>query len=407
MGPPASPAGEDQSQEPRAHGDGDRPRQSGRDDERYEPGERAGTLRGKTPVDVPAFVHARREVFVHVKSVRASWLNGIAALVAVLILTAAVLYLRVPYFALTPGPAQDVGRLIVINGARTTPVEGQLLLTTVSLHEIRVAEAVRGWFDPTTAILSRSTIVPPGSTDADVAQRTSALMEESHIFAAAAALGLLGYEIAVEPSGVRVRAVGSNVPAAALLRRGDVVVGADGRPVKQAEDLVAAIKRHKVGDDVGLRIMRGTEALDVATRTVGRPENPAEPIIGVEIETIPDIRLPLAVNIESMGIGGPSAGLMFALGIYDLLDPKDLTAGRIIAGTGEIGIEGNVGTVGGIRQKIESARRVQADVFIVPTGELGQACAAAKEMPVVGVDNLRQAVEALRGTRGTPVRSCP
>ncbi len=341
------------------------------------------------------------------KSVRASRPSGIVALVAAFIVIFAVLNVRVPYFALTPGPAQDVGRLIVIRGARTTPVEGQLLLTTVSLHEIRVAEAVRGWFDPTTAILSRSTIIPPGSSENEVEQRTTAQMEESHIFAAAAALSLLGYEITVEPSGVRVQAVGSEVPAADILRRGDLVVGADGVPIRQAEDLVAAIKRHKVGDSIGLRIMRGTGTLDVTTRTVGRPENPVDPIIGVEIETVPNIRLPIAINIESMGIGGPSAGLMFALGIYDLLDPKDLTAGRVIAGTGEIGIEGNVGAVGGIRQKVESARRVQADFFIVPSGELGQACAVAKEMPVIGVNNLRQAVEALRATHGTPARSCP
>jgi PDZ domain-containing protein len=297
--------------------------------------------------------------------------------------------------------------LIDIKGASTTPVRGQLLLTTVSLHEIRVAEAVRGWFDPTTAILSRSTIIPPGSSETEVEQRTTAQMEESHIFAAAAALGLLGYEVTVEPSGVRVQAVGNGVPAAEILRSGDVVVGADGLPVKQAEDLVAAIKRHSVGDDIGLRIKRGNETVDVSTRTVGRPENPAEPIIGVEIETVPNIHLPVAIKIESKGIGGPSAGLMFALGIYDLLDPGDLTRGRIIAGTGEIGIEGNVGAVGGIRQKVEAARRVHADVFIVPTGELGQACDVSKEMPVVGVDNLKQAVEALRATRGTPARSCP
>lgn len=353
------------------------------------------------------FVHARPEGFVHVKSVRASRPSGTAALVASAILIVAVLNIQVPYFALTPGPAQDVGRLIVINGAPTTPVKGQLLLTTVSLHEIRVAEAIRGWFDPTTAILSRSAIIPPGSTEDQVEQRTTAQMEQSHVSAAAAALGLLGYEVTIEPSGVRVRAVGRDVPAAAILKQGDVVVGADGQPVKQAEDLVAAIKRHKVGDDIGLRIVRGSQTVDVSTSTIGRPEDPADPIIGVEIETIPNIRLPLAINIESMGIGGPSAGLMFALGIYDLLDEKDLTAGRIIAGTGEIGIEGNVGAVGGIRQKVESARRVQADVFLVPTGELGQACAVAKEMPVVGVDNLQQAVEALRATHGTPARSCP
>lgn len=305
-------------------------------------------------------------------------LSALAALLAALILVAAVLNLRVPYFALMPGPAQDVGTLIAIDGAATTKIDGRLLLTTVALQEIKVAEAVRGWFDPATAILSRSTIIPSGSTENEVQRRTSAQMNESQLFAATAALSLLGYDVTVEPSGVRVRSVGAGVPAAGALRRGDVVVGADGQPVRQAQDLVAAIKRHKVGDSIGLRIVRGAQTVDVTTQTVGRPENPTDPIIGIEVETIPNVRLPLAVKIETLGIGGPSAGLMFALGIYDLLERGNLTRGRTIAGTGEIALDGTVGPVGGIRQKVESARRARADVFIVPSGELGQACSVSK-----------------------------
>jgi PDZ domain-containing protein len=342
-----------------------------------------------------------------VKSVRASHPSGAAALVAVVILIVAVLNVNVPYFALTPGPAQDVARLIAINGSKTTPVKGQLLLTTVSLHEIRVAEAVRGWFDPSIAILSRSAIIPPGSSEREVEERTTAQMDESHVLAAAAALSLLGYDVKVESTGVRVRAVTLGVPASKALRRGDVVVGADGQPVKQAEDLVAAIQRHKVGDAIVLRVMRGTETIEVTTQTIGRPENPSDPVIGITLETVPQVRLPLAIQIESMGIGGPSAGLMFALGIYDLLDPQDLTRGRVIAGTGEISFGGEVRPVGGIRQKIESARRGGAELFVVPTVELEQACAVAKGLPIIGVDRLKQAVDALRATRGTAAPSCP
>lgn len=332
--------------------------------------------------------------------------TGAAALAAILILVTAVLFVRVPYFALTPGPAQDVGRLIDIDGASTTSLSGELLLTTVSLHEIRVAEAVRGWVDPSITILSRSAIIPPGTSEQQVELRTTAQMEESHVHAAAAALELLGHDVVVESSGVRINAVGSDVPAAATLRRGDVVVGADGEPVRRAEDLIAVVRRHRAGDDIGLRIMRGEQTIDVTTRTVGRPENPSEALIGVHLENVPRVRLPLAVRINSRGIGGPSAGLMFAVGIYDLLDPGDLTRGRIIAGTGEISLEGAVGPVGGIRQKVESARREGAQLFVVPIAELGQACAVAKEMPVIGVEDLEQTIRVLSGARGAAVRSC-
>jgi PDZ domain-containing protein len=324
----------------------------------------------------------------------------------VAILLVAVLTIKIPYFALTPGPAQDVAKLIAIKGVKTTPVRGRLLLTTVSLHEIRVAEAVRGWVDPSIAVLSRSAIIPPGQSEREVERRTTAQMDESHVLAAAAALRLLGYDVKVEPSGARVEAVSKGVPAAAALRRGDVVIGADGRAVKQAGDLQSAIQRHKVGDAISLRIMRGTETVEVTTQTIGRPENPADPIIGITLENVPQVRLPLAIEIDSLGIGGPSAGLMFALGIYDLVDRGDLAAGRTIAGTGEIRINGDVGPVGGVRQKIESARRESADLFVVPTEELEQACSVAKGMPVIGVDNLKQTIRALRSTRGIDARMC-
>jgi PDZ domain-containing protein len=327
--------------------------------------------------------------------------------VAVVIIILAVLHVKVPYFALTPGPVQDVASIIAIKGAKTTPVEGQLLLTTVSLQEIRIAGAMRGWFDPSIAILSRSAIIPAGSSENEVEQRTTEQMEQSHVYAAAAALKLLGYSVKIEATGVRVRAISDGVPASKALRGGDVVVGADGLPVRQPEDLVAAIHKHKVGDAIVLRIMRGSETIEVTTQTIGRPENPSDPVIGIHIEPVPRIRLPLAVQIESLGIGGPSAGLMFALGIYDLLDPGDLTKGRVVAGTGEIALDGVVGAVGGIRQKIESARRAGAELFIVPTVELEQACAVAKGMPVIGVDRLKQAVDALRSARGGAARSCP
>ena len=106
-------------------------------------------------------------------------------------------------------------------------------------------------------------------------------------------------------------------------------------------------------------------------------------------------------------VDGLQDGSGLALGIYDLVDPGDLTRGRIVAGTGEIGMSGEVGPVGGIRQKIESALRVHADVFVVPTVELEQACAVSKGMPVIGVDNLKQAIEVLRSTGGINARSCP
>lgn len=319
----------------------------------------------------------------------------------------AVFNLNIPYFALTPGPAEDVSRLIAIDGVNTTPVSGKLLLTTVSLHSIRVADAVRGWIDPAITIVSRSVIIPSGESEQIVQRRTTEQMEESQLLAAAAALDLLGYDVKVELSGVRVQDVAADAPAAHVLRRGDVIVEADGKPVRQADDLVTQVQSRGVGQDVRLELERDGQRLDVTVRTVGGPRDPSAPVIGVVIQTVPQVELPLAVEIDSLGIGGPSAGLMFAIGVVDLLDGRDVTKGRVVAGTGEIGLHGEVGVVGGIRQKVESARRAGAEIFIVPTEELRDACVVAGDLAVVGVSALQDAVTFLAEGSITADRTCP
>ncbi len=332
--------------------------------------------------------------------------GGASLLGAFLILIFAVLSLQIPYFAIEPGPAPNVVELISISGAKTKPVNGKLLLTTVSLHPIVVAEAIRGWFDTTYEVLSRSTIIPEGDTEEDAELRTTAQMDESHVHAAASALALLGYDVKITPLGARVTGLTEGSPATKVLRPGDVIVRADALPVSKHEDLKAVIRRHKVGDDIVLKIRRGTGTLTVKTRTVGSPEDPSIPVIGVFLDNVPRIDLPLAIDINSLGIGGPSAGLMYALGIVDLLDDADLTKGRTVAGTGSITLDGTVEPVGGVRQKIAAARGAEAGLFLVPLIELREACSRAGDMPVIGVEHLKDAVQALRGAKLPAGRSC-
>jgi PDZ domain-containing protein len=323
--------------------------------------------------------------------------HGVVALLAAGIAIFAILLLSVPYYSIAPGPAEDVFRLIEIDGASTTRANGRLLLTTVSLQEIQVADMIRSWFDDSYEIVSRSAVVPPGETDEDAARRTLEQMDESQLLASAAALKFLGYDVPVTNSGVRVQNVLQDTPAAASLERGDVIVGVDGRSITKIEEFVADINRHKVGDDVVLEVLRGDRKVSVKTKTVGRPENPVEPIIGIEPGDVAQPNLPLAIEIESLGIGGPSAGLMYALGVVDLLDQRDLVSGRTIAGAGEISIDGTVTPVGGIRQKIDGAKHVGAEIFLVPDGQRGEACRVAGDLRVVVVNSLEQAVKKLSG----------
>lgn len=337
----------------------------------------------------------------HLKRVPGSRPQWIVAVLAFLTIIVATLNLKIPYFALRPGPAEDVSSLITIDGVETSRVRGKLLLTTVRLYPIVVGDAILGWFDSTITIVSRAVIIPTGESEETVQRRTTEQMEESQLVAAAAALELLGYEVPREYAGVRIEDVLQGAPAAGVLRPGDVIVEADGKPVRETDDLVSELRRHTVGQEVKLRVERDGEPVEVTVGTMGRPDDPDDPIIGVSITDVPQVRLPLAIEIDSRGIGGPSAGLMFAVGIVDLIDQRDLTRGRTVAGTGEINLQGMVGPVGGIRQKVESARRSGASLFLVPADELKEACTVAGDLLVAGVTDLREAVDVL-GAETTP-----
>jgi Lon-like protease len=327
--------------------------------------------------------------------------SGIPAILAAVVVILGTLALHVPYYAITPGPAQNVPDLISLSGAETTPVSGKLLLTTVSLFgEIRLIDAVYGLFDQDFQVISRSAIIPAGETDRDVEQRTTQQMQESQVYAAAAALSYLGYKVPIVPTGVRVEDVEPGAPAATKLHTGDVIVGADGSVVHKHEEFTALVRRHRVGDEIVLKVVRGGKAVQVRTRTIASERSASVPIVGIFTSEVAQVgRLPLAVKIDSLGIGGPSAGLMFALGIVDLLNKSDLVRGRTVAGTGEITVDGVVKPVGGVRQKIVGAKDAHANLFLVPSVEVLEACEAARgDLPIYAVDNLKQAVAVLGNT---------
>jgi PDZ domain-containing protein len=317
-----------------------------------------------------------------------------------------VLGLNIPYFVLTPGPAVNVLKLIQIQGAKTTRPTGQLLLTTVSVEEIRVIQAIVGFFRPDYQVVSRSTIVPPGQSSNAVQVQNTQEMSQSQVFAAAAALRYLGYRVRTDPAGASIEDVASDAPAASVLQLGDTIVGVDGTAVHTSDDFKHIIERHKVGDDVSIKIIRGTQTIVVRTKTVARPDAPSQPIVGVVLTDLPDVHLPLAVRINSLGIGGPSAGMMFAVGIVDLLSKIDVARGRVIAGTGEITVNGQVMPVGGVREKVAGAKHAHAQLFLVPSDESREACSVRGDLPVYSVDTLAQAIKVLTDPHYATTRAC-
>lgn len=312
-------------------------------------------------------------------------------------------FLPVPYVALLPGPVTDTlgtakgeAPLIRVVGRTTYPTTGHLYLTTVEVygdpqHQPTLLSALSAWLDHTKAVVPQQLIYPPGQTDKQVEQQNAQEMEESQQHAITAALRQLGIPVRQQ---VVVAEVTKGAPAEGRLRVGDVLLSVDGTTVTDEPTLRRLISRHKPGEQVHLQVRRDGKTLAVTVGTVAAQDNTKRAIVGV----LTDVHhtYPFTVAVDLKDVGGPSAGLMFALGIVDKLTPGDLTGGRSIAGTGTIDDTGTVGPIGGIQQKVIAAGRAGVSVFLVPAAD----CASARStehnrVELVRVDTLSTAVKAL------------
>lgn len=319
-------------------------------------------------------------------------LAGVLALGMTLVLAVA----PVPYVALAPGPTYNTlgvdgaGKpVITIVGHQTYPDSGHLNMTTISVvNRLTVFQAIRGWFRSDLAVVPRDVIYPPNVSSAQVQQQDQAAMLDSQSSATTAALRQLGIPGTTQ---VFVDSVQKGAPAAGLLQPGDQLVRVDGIAVTGASQLRMLIGRHHPGQPVRIGYLRSGKPAEVTITTAASPTSAGivRPIIGVL--TREQTNFPIKVTISLNDVGGPSAGLMFALGIYDKLTPGSLTDGRFIAGTGTISNDGTVGPIGGIQEKLIGARRKGAQVFLVPAGD----CAEALSSPPVGLKLIK--VSSLKG----------
>jgi PDZ domain-containing protein len=333
---------------------------------------------------------------------------GTALLVALVLLAGA---LRVPYVVLGPGPTfntlgvddQSGDPIIGIDGQTPNPTSGHLNLTTVSVSvdSISLADAIRGWFAGDQVVVPRESMYPPGQSTQQVEQRNTADFIQSQNSAEAAALCELGY-----PAGLGITSVDSASAAAGMLQAGDVLVSVDGGPAPDADALQQTLQAHQAGDVVPIVVSRAgaQTSYDVALIAVAGATGAR---IGITVAA--GCYAPFSVNLGlANSIGGPSAGLMFALGITDLLGPNDLTAGAFIAGTGTIDPSGGVGAIGGIALKMIAARRAGATIFLAPADNCSTVRGnIPKGLRVIKVGTLHDAVEALLAVqRGEDTPTC-
>jgi Lon-like protease len=324
-----------------------------------------------------------------------------AVILAILVVLAATL--PVPYVVLSPGPtvntlgvyavANGSRDVIVISGRSTRTTSGHLNLTTVqsTVGRITAVQALVGWLRTDEIVVPRETIYPPGVSQQQVDQQDSADFTDSQDSAEAAAFCELKY-----PHGFGVVATSDQIKPKGALQVGDELLALAGTPVTDTNSLLAAEKAHKAGDRIAVSIKRLGEPRTV-TVTLNPPVSSAgNPTIGIEAgqTCFATFRVDLGLNDT---IGGPSAGMMFALGIMEKIGPRDLTGGRFIAGTGTIDTNGTVGPIGGIQLKMIAARRAGATVFLAPATNCPDVRGNVPGgLEVVKVSTLHEAVGALQ-----------
>ncbi|MEU7963400.1 PDZ domain-containing protein [Streptomyces sp. NPDC049097] len=351
----------------------------------------------------------------------------LASTLMLIALLCAGVFIKVPYSEMSPGPTvntldeHDGEPVLQISGRKTYATTGHLNMTTVRVtsadYNMNLVEAVYGWLAHDSKVVPHDTLYPDGKTEEQSTQENAEEFSQSQESAKVAALKELDVPV---KSWVIVATVLKGSPAEGRLHAGDVIKAVDGSAVKAPDDVAELVTKHKPGENVVFTIVPAKEqaaaekAHTTATRTQdvtittakSHDSGQQRAIVGISAGT--DHTFPFTIDIKLADVGGPSAGLMFALGIYDKLTPGSLTGGKFVAGTGTIDDAGKVGPIGGIEMKTVGARTMGAQYFLTPKDNCA---AAAKDTPggltLVKVDTIDDALNALKDIRTGDTAALP
>ncbi|WP_282694226.1 PDZ domain-containing protein [Streptomyces sp. CC208A] len=347
-----------------------------------------------------------------------------STLVLICLLIAGVL-IPVPYSEMSPGPTVNTlgearGEPVLrISGRKSYPTDGHLNMTTVRVtsadYKMNIVEAVYGWLTHDNVVVPHDTLYPDGKTEEESSQENAEEFSQSQESAKVAALDQLGIPFTTR---VVVASVVKGSPAEGTLHAGDVIRAVDGVKVVKPADVAAQVTKREPGEKVEFTIVPAKEAAAAekahkeatVTRkvvvTTVKSEEGDRAIVGIQAGT--DHVFPFTIDIELADVGGPSAGLMFALGIVDKLTPESLTGGKFIAGTGTIDDEGKVGPIGGIQMKLVGARNAGATHFLTPAENCAAAAADTPDgLTLIKVDTIDDATASLEKLRKGDTANLP
>jgi PDZ domain-containing protein len=298
-------------------------------------------------------------------------------------------------YLLLPDQARAVGPLVEIEGEKPVRDGGGIYFVAVDVRKASLFESVFPSIHEGSTLVPENQLLPPGVNEEARREGELRAMARSQQVAAAVALRRLGYDVKTKNVGVLVDALVSGSPSIGKLRPNDVIASVDGKPVQTRSDLLRLVGAHKPGQEVRLVVERGAKRETITLRTAADPDDPKRAVIGVYVEQAASIKLPLKVRIDLGNVGGPSAGLAFALDVMEELG-TDVDGGRKIAATGEIELDGTVAPVGGVKQKTIAVRRSGIGVFLVPAGDNAEeARRHAGGLRIVPVKNFQQALRSL------------
>ncbi|MGJ9423854.1 YlbL family protein [Aeromicrobium sp. CF3.5] len=344
-----------------------------------------------------------------------TFVTRLTAALALIALTSLAVMLPVPYVTLRPGPAFDTlgefeGQPMFTFGSDVTtyPTSGNLDFTTVRVAsanaKVSLVEAVEAYLDDDVAVVPRSLVYPEGATAESSREQSAAQLDGSKDSSRVAALRAAGFDV---PGTPQVADVSPDGAAAGKLQPGDLIRAVDAQDVTTSEETVEAVGAGEPGDTISVEVNRDGAVRTIEVTTRADEVDPTIPRLGISVGTQYDFPIEIENNVGDT-IGGPSAGTMFALAIYDRLTPGSLTGGLKVAGTGEISADGVVGSIGGIQQKIAGAAAEDATVFLVPAPNCAEALEGdTKGLTLVETSTLDDAISSLEKLADDPDARVP
>jgi len=297
------------------------------------------------------------------------------------------------HYIVLPDRARPTDPLVRIPGEESQDEE-DVYMVDVRIGRASLFERLFPWTKEGADLLPERVVNPAGVSDRQRRQSSLNDMSRSQLIAITVALRELGREVDVNESGAEIVLVQPDSPADGVLEVGDVIVEAEGQEVESIQGLQRALSDVEPGQDVELTVQRGDERVQVTSGTQAAPDDPDRAVMGVQVQDALDFEFPVDIEIDAGNIGGPSAGLAFALDIMDELG-DDIDRGRKIVATGELTLDGEVLPIGGVKQKAIGAREAGADIFLVPDANLEDAKKATDDLEIIPVSNIQEALSVL------------